>query len=432
MKILVVSHNVFSKTGNMGKTLLSYFRDFHPEEIAQFYIHSEVPTDDSLCRNYYRFTDKEALRSILPGGGCGRIFRRNDIQTTRVSTRTDEGITGSVYQYSRKRSPGIYALRNLAWKLSRWKSRELLTWVEEFAPDAIFLASGDYAFIYDIARELADHVGKPLFVVCVDDYYLHNKNEDSWLGRKVHGAFLKTVRKTMARTTTIFTICDTMARAYEGLFGKSCQVLHTAAEDRELTFRPDASQLSYLGNLGFHRHLQLVEMGRALKGLGREDLPGCIDVYSGEKRPEILSQLTEENGIRFHGMISADGVLEVMARSMAVIHTEAFDRENREKIRFSVSTKIAESLLYGPCLIAYGPEGVASMDYLKETGSAYVITDPMQLETGLKEILSDENLRRQVVAAAQKTAEENHRTEVNSRKLRQWLAEGIQKEKAVT
>ena len=43
--------------------------------------------------------------------------------------------------------------------------------------------------------------------------------------------------------------------------------------------------------------------------------------------------------------------------SMAVIHTESFEQEMMELVRFSVSTKIAESLMYGPCLIAYGPDG---------------------------------------------------------------------------
>ena len=38
MKVLLVSHTVLSKTGNMGKTLRGYLADFAPEDIAQFYI----------------------------------------------------------------------------------------------------------------------------------------------------------------------------------------------------------------------------------------------------------------------------------------------------------------------------------------------------------------------------------------------------------
>ena len=64
-----------------------------------------------------------------------------------------------------------------------------------------------------------------------------------------------------------------------------------------------------------------------------------------------------------------------------------------ELVRFSVSTKIAESLMYGPCLIAYGPEGIASIDYLKENNAAYVISRPEDLEKGLEEILTNKELR---------------------------------------
>ena len=41
MKVLVVSHNVFSYTSSMGKTLISYFSNFDSNNLAQFFIHSE-------------------------------------------------------------------------------------------------------------------------------------------------------------------------------------------------------------------------------------------------------------------------------------------------------------------------------------------------------------------------------------------------------
>ena len=57
-RILVISHNVFCETSNMGKTLLSYFQKWDREALAQFYIHSEVPTN-GVCTNYYQVTDRE-------------------------------------------------------------------------------------------------------------------------------------------------------------------------------------------------------------------------------------------------------------------------------------------------------------------------------------------------------------------------------------
>ena len=132
--------------------------------------------------------------------------------------------------------------------------------------------------------------------------------------------------------------------------------------------------------------------------------------------------MTEENGIRFHGMISHDEVLKVMGRSMAVIHTESFHVDTVPIVRFSVSTKIAESLMYGPCLIAFGPEGIASVDYLKENGAAFVISDPQKLGEEMHRILTDASLRESILKNARALAMKNHHGDTNSRNVRQWLA----------
>lgn len=418
MRILIVSHNTLSRNSNMGRTMLSYFRDQAEDEYAQFYIHSEIPTDGTLCRNYYRFTDRDAIRSLNPLISCGRSFGEADIQKDRIVARTDTGFTAKVYQFGRKRTGGIRLARNLLWKLSRWETKQLWDWVDDFGPDVIFFASGDYGFMYDVARRMAEHTGKPLAVACVDDYYLHNRNEGSLLGRLEHKLFLKTVRKTMAWADCIFTICESLKEQYASLFPKPCHVLHTAATVSEGETLPCSGNVSYLGNLGLGRAGELVTIGRTLKEMGRR-----VDVYSGERNLEILKVLTEENGIRFHGAVSAEEVGNIMASSLAVIHTESFDPKMQDITRYSVSTKIADSLMNGPAILAYGPRGIASIDYLQENRAAYVISDPDDLAKGLTEFLSDEALRSEIVANARALAKQNHDPAVIPANVRGWLQE---------
>lgn len=419
MRILIVSHNLLSHTSNMGKTMMSYFCGIEGMEMAQFYIHSEIPTDSSVCRNYYRFTDKDAIHSLNPFGTYGNIFGAEDIRPDRLISRTDSGLLNTAYRIGAKRSAFIYAARNLLWKLGRWNTPKFWKWVEEFSPDVIFFASGDYAFMYDIARKIAEHVDRPLVVACVDDYYLHNRNIDSLLGRLQHRLFLQTVRKTMARADRIFAICESMKEAYEKLFQKQCYVLHTAASSAGETEPVACSgQISYLGNLSLGRAEQLVTMGRAMKKNN-----GWIDVYSGEKDRQYLKGLTAENGIRFHGGVSSAEVLKVMTSSKAVIHTESFETQFQNITRHSVSTKIADSLMNGPCIIAYGPEGIASIDYLKENRAAYVISDSAYLEPGLREILSNTALRNEIVINARILANKNHHPQTNPSNVCKWLKE---------
>ena len=406
MRLLVISHNVFSDTTNMGKTLSSYFKNWHPDELAQLYIHSEVPTS-GICENYFRITDKEALESIFTRK-CGRTFGKDDIDIGRATSRTDTGLTAQIYQFGRKRSPMIYLARNAVWRFSAWKSRKLLKWMDDFAPDAVFFASGDYSFMYRIALEIAKRRNIPLYVTCMDDYYLNNMNKDSMLGRFAHCLFMRQIKRAMERAENIFVICDKMAEDYSKLFGKECHVLHTPASFEDPLHEEKKGGIAYLGNLGLNRHKQLTRLGRALKELNMENAPKTIDVYSSEPREEILRELTLENGIVFHGAVSAGEVKQVIGESMAVIHTESFDETMKERVRYSVSTKIADSLASGTCLLVYGPSDVASVEYVKKNDAAFVITQDDDLNERLRRFLKDGSLRNQIVTNALDLAKRNH------------------------
>ena len=165
----------------------------------------------------------------------------------------------------------------------------------------------------------------------------------------------------------------------------------------------------------------MLDLGKAISRISCDNAPHHIDVYSGSINEEYITPLKSAAGIVFHGSVPASNVPKIMESSVAVIHTEAFDNETQNLVRFSVSTKIAESLLYGPCLIAYGPEGIASIDYLKENNAAYVITRPEDLESGLTEILTNAALREQIIKNARALAERNHNADVNPKKVREWL-----------
>lgn len=404
MRILVVSHNVFSKTENMGKTLVSYFKDFGKKNLAQFYIHSEIPTSD-ICNNYYRVTDKEMIKSVL---GCktGRILNEDDIEPDRKTSRTDSGAEAGLYQRARKRTPIIYLMRNLWWKLGHLNNKRFKLWLDDFNPECVFFVSGDYAFMYDIALKTAKSRNIPLYVSCMDDYYFNNKNKDEFLGKFQHRLFMKSVNKAMSYSSAIFCICDSMAEDYAKLFGKKCVTIHTAASFSGKLEGTKKRKISYIGNLGYNRHLQLADIGHTLKELNLNI--DHIDVYSSETREEILKYMTSENGIAFHGSIPSDEVKKVMSESTAVIHTESFDENIKNSVRYSVSTKIADSLMSGTCILAYGPREIASIKYLSDNNAAFCITSKSELKSGLTSFINDTDLRDRIIKKAFELAEKNH------------------------
>ena len=60
-KVLVISHNVFSNTSNMGRTLKNFFIGWDKDSLAQLYLRSEIPTTN-VCENYFRITDFDMLK----------------------------------------------------------------------------------------------------------------------------------------------------------------------------------------------------------------------------------------------------------------------------------------------------------------------------------------------------------------------------------
>ena len=421
MKVLLISHTVLSKTNNMGKTLLSYLSDFCPGEVTQFYIHSEVPTDNRVCTDYYRFTDIDAIKSIFNPFHKGRTFGEKDIAPDKEFARVDSGLVSSAYGCGEKRRGWSMNAREIIWKMAHWKRKELKEWIESFSPDVVLFASGDYAFMYDIAYWIVERYHKPLVTICVDDYYIHQRNQKTVLGRIHNRILMRSVNRTIQASSCIFTLSDSMNDAYSTLFKKQCFTVHNSVPDRVLVPDINRCHISYIGNLGFGRCDQLISMGEALADLHRESEPTAIDVYTGAYDKALLDKLSRARGIRLHGQIGADEVLKVMQNSIAVIHTESFDREQQDLVRFSVSTKIAESLMYAPCLIAYGPEGIASIDYLKKHKAAYTITDPRDLASGLNEIITNSKSREEIEKNARKLGSENHNSIVNAKKVRSWL-----------
>ncbi len=420
LKVLVISHNVFSFSSNMGRTLANFFKSFPCEDIAQFYLHAEVPTTD-ICKNYFRITDFDVLRKKK--SEAGTTFSESDIQKNLKSQRTDEGVEAQVYQLGQKRSPWMYVGRNLLWGLGKWKNARLKAWLDEFDPDVIFFASGDYTFAYRIAMWAAEYKKIPIVTYVCDDFYFLKRRSISPFYYLNRFDYKRTLKKLFAKHKNTVMICDELSRDYKKEFGINPTTIMTVSDLTGKVLEEvkinDSVRISYIGNLGYNRHLALAEVGKALKDLygGRV----LIDLYSTERRLKIVKYLTEENGIAFHGALSADEVEKTIENADILMHVESMDEKNRKKVRHSVSTKIADSLASGKCLFAYGPEEVASMQHLLRNECAIVATSKEELKTALKVAFEDSEKRKTVCKNAVKTAEKYHFGEINDKMFKEVL-----------
>ena len=420
-KVLVISHNVFSASGNMGKTMVDMLSGIPAENLAQLYFHSEVPTL-KMCKRYFRITDRNMLKSVLSRKGQYHIYREEDICENRGSSRTDSGMTAKVYQYSRRRTPLIYFARNTMWKLGVWNSNALNHWIQEFSPDVIFFASGDYSFAYRIVYKIAKRYHIPVVMWCCDDHYISRKKKASPMYHYVKNDLIKWAHRAADLSRCLITISDKMQQDYSALFGKQAEVIRISAkENPERVPVEEKSRIVYAGNLGVNRLEPLLELGRQLTKAGMTEYP-WIDVYSGERDPKRLELLTKENGINFHGAVSQEELGRILGSAKYLLHVEAFDEDSMKRTRYSLSTKIGESLQSGACIVAYGPKDISSMEYLIEHDAAVFLSRPEDLISLLKKFDEEKETYKGYVERAVRLAEECHNKKLNDEKMRKALS----------
>lgn len=135
MKVLLLSHNPVTTYNNMGKTFLSLFSAFRPEELCQLYLYPAVP-DTACCGSYYRFTDREALHSIWDRHAVGGEISPDSACHDKFTSEKEE----RTYRSPRSRSEPMRLARDLIWRLSRWDHPGLKAWLDRERPDVLFVA----------------------------------------------------------------------------------------------------------------------------------------------------------------------------------------------------------------------------------------------------------------------------------------------------
>lgn len=407
-KVLLISHNALGKENNMARTLENQFMGLRSEQIAQLFFSDEEPNSE-YCNNYFRISDSDVLRSVFSRKEVGN---KVNITFHKCMENKDAWIKTKIRKKG-NRKPAVYFIRNLIWLLGKWKSKKLEEWLDKFNPDVIYFASGDYAFSYIVTLYIAKRRNIPVIIGCYDDFYVGKKKTIDPLYHITYHNLMKKVKELFDYSSTFVAVSDMMKEDYTNLFKKKGYTLYTPTNLLNISNNSNKTEsIIYAGNLGHGRAEQLISLGRAIKNIG---IPGVdhIDVFSGEIRTEITGKLTADNGINFCGRVTAEKVQELMLSSKYVIHTESFDEIFKKRVKYSLSTKIADCLASGACIIAYGPKEVASISYLVKGKAACVISDDALLEKKLKDLFESDEESNRICASAKELADRNHRADKN-------------------
>ena len=429
-KTLIISHNPITTYESMGKTLLQLFSSFRSEELCQLYIYPTLP-DIARCHSYFRITDKDVLKSYTSFLQVkGREIRGEEI-TPGARALFEHPEDEKLYRNTKNKRPFRMLLRDAMWKCAHWNNRALKQWLEREAPDRIFVAPGAATFLYEIAIKISTRYRLPMAVYLCDEYYFVRR-PDAWLGRIQLSLRRRSMQKLIYRSAHIVTICGELEESYARHFRRPTTTIMTGTSrpiaDAPKTC-PAPQRIVYAGSIRCNRYTALAEIGHALDrfnaGYGTQFR---LAVYTQEKNTEILRSLQGIQSLELCGFLTGEAFERVFASADLLLHVEAFDAQSIDRVRHSVSTKIADSLGSGSCLLAYAPDCVASMRHLLKHRCALTATEPDKLPEMLESAFFREKERKTVVENALRTARQEHdagRTSARLYQIMEGLHEGF-------
>lgn len=390
-KVLIICHNLYDVTNNIGKTLVSLMDGYPKEKIAQLYFRNDSPSFH-YCSNYYCITDKSVLKSILSFGlkKAGNVVEKKDDLTISDAEN-------NFYKIGNHRHPAVSLIRDTLWSIPVWKTKSLKQWLHDFDPDVILFAPNDYTLAYRISLYVQKEVNKTIIPFYMDDAFYWNC-ETSLIDNYRRKRIRCFARRIHQHSRQILTICNYMSEEYEKIFALPCQAFVNSVhvgniEEKKKLNTPVV--FSYLGNLHSNRWKGLFEIGEALRKIEEDKGIKCsLDVYSASLLEDRMIEAFEAiNNIRFKGAVPASKVREIQVSSDVLVHVESFDVRSANSTRLSLSTKIPEYMSSGVPIFAYGPEQIASMKYLRDYNLAQTCFFKDKLYESLLSILTDNSLR---------------------------------------
>lgn len=434
-RVLVLSHNAFSKVQNNGKTLESFFKRWDKKCIAQLYLQPDLP-DHDFCNNYFRMTDYEVLNNVFFNGKVGhRIFASEKdsdfidhmnpmikkLYFDRRKSGERKGLNNFIHKLFVARIPLFVGLRELLWARSKWKSNLLIEWIKEFSPDVLFFQGSNGVFGYEIALWICNEFKIPLILELTDDYTT-SLYSCSLLERINKKKYREVFAHAISLAYRVITISEYMAIEYKKRFGGEYSVLMNSVNINATDDEPDIQdhvRFLYAGNVSINRWRVLVQIGKAINEINDEhDIKCKLDIYTPTLMQEkIRRRLSSVESIECKGSLNQEELAVEIQRSNILVHVEAFDKKNKKITRLSISTKIPEYMASKRCILAVGPNDVASIIYLRDNCYAQVAeSDNINIiKDSIIELINRPDVRKTYSEAAYKAAYLRHHPDTSQK-----------------
>lgn len=404
MKILIISDVPWRNDNSVGNTYSNIFKNIENVEFSNLYCKSGVP-NSKLIKGHFQLTEKKILRNLF-------VSKK---QNNKIGIDSSENLKKNeqkIYDIARiLRFQIFFILRELIWKIGRWKTKELDDYLNDLKPDIIFSFVGESIYYNEIVRYCKKKTNAKLVLFFADDIYTYARKELMYF---LHKFFVRSsIVKNIELSDLLYGATPQLCKEYGDIFQKEIVSLYKFCEKvNSKQFEVNNPlKVTYTGNLFYGRWKTLGLLAEAISDINMQNTKIQLHIYTtGLITKKMKSLLNIKGSSEILGALSFEEVKNVLKNSDIVLHAESFDKREIKKTRLSFSTKIADCMESGSCLLAIGPKEVASINLLKEYGIAIVLTEneKEKIKSMLLDILNDKT---KIFSASEKMknfALENH------------------------
>ncbi len=376
-RVLLISNNAFSKVDSNGKTIRSFLRGIPLENIAQFYTGTNDLPDTEVCKNYYRVTELQILKSI-----CNLSFNTKNSHQCHMADV--EGLTtieiddSNALKKIKNNAKNLAFIRELIWDFKTWDTKALDQWISDFNPTIIFAVLGNCGFMHKMAVCLKQRYNIPLAVFFTDDYVINDVSKNYL--QHLHFKYLNRVyAKTLSIADYAFVIGKAMQEAYEKKFNRQFGILVNGVDfsghvNQHKTIDINKSiVISFIGGIHLNRWQSIVKLGSIFNSISKYKIE--LKVYTVRRPNDEILEAIKRSNVEYCGGLSAEQVNNQIKETDILLHVESFDKQNRLYTKYSISTKIPEYMSSNRGIIAYGPHEIASIRIFSENNIGCVLTE---------------------------------------------------------
>jgi len=376
-RILIISASPF-RMDRQSRFLNSYFQGFSHQKIAQFFSNPENPIRGNCC-SYFQITDyRLLLKRVKKNIETGVIFSDNNIVSSPIDNSKMRG--EEVHNAFRKikRWSISRSIREFVWKERYWNSKEFNDWLDDFKPELLFFVVSDETYLHDITKYIQNKFSIPCLIYIADDYYFCQNPSISPLYYLYRQKYKRLFRSLLLdKRNSVMYVSQKMADKYNYEFGLSGPAIHISSNKQISSqyrqFSGDIDSYVYFGNLGLGRYRTLIVFANIL-AIKRPN--ALIHLYSYTNNKRITKLLKKHSNFVLHGKVDYDLLShEIQKYDCILIAEELSKKRIIDNIKYSLTTKLADSLYYQKPLMAIGNAESGIISFLINNPCSFVATD---------------------------------------------------------